>query len=54
MMKRVANGLTNAEVAEELYISPRTVGQHLRNIYGKIGVNNSIEATRFAVDHRLV
>jgi DNA-binding NarL/FixJ family response regulator len=32
----VADGLTNPQVAERLYLSPRTVGQHLRSIYRKL------------------
>ncbi len=50
----VANGLTDAEVAERLFISPRTVGQHLRSIYGKLEVTSRAGATRYAVQHQLV
>jgi DNA-binding CsgD family transcriptional regulator len=50
VLQQVARGLTDAEIAEELYISPRTVSQHLRNSYNKLGVNNRAEATRFAVE----
>lgn len=50
----VADGLTDAEVAERLYLSPRTVGQHLRSIYNKLGLNSRTAATRFAVEHQLV
>jgi len=36
----VASGLTNPQVAEQLFISPRTVQNHLRSIYAKVGVHN--------------
>ncbi len=36
----VASGLTNPQVAEKLFISPRTVQNHLRSIYAKVGVHN--------------
>ena len=54
VLRLVAEGLTNPEVAEQLYLSPRTVGQHLRNIYNKLGVNTRAAATRLAVEHELV
>ena len=50
----VAQGMTDAHVAEQLVISPRTVNGHLRSIYSKIGVTSRSAATRFAVDHHLV
>lgn len=50
----MAQGLTDAEVADQLYLSPRTVGQHLRSIYNKLGVNSRAAATRFAVERGLV
>jgi len=49
----VAQGLTDASVAAQLYISPRTVSQHLRSIYAKLGVSSRAGATRFAVEHAL-
>jgi DNA-binding CsgD family transcriptional regulator len=49
----VAQGLTDAQVAEQLFISPRTVGVHLSSIYNKLGVSSRVEATRFAVTHGL-
>ena len=54
VLRRVARGLTYAEIAQELIISPHTVNAHLRTIYGKLGVSSRSAATRFAVEHHLV
>jgi DNA-binding CsgD family transcriptional regulator/tetratricopeptide (TPR) repeat protein len=53
VLRLVAQGLTDGAVAERLFISPRTVSQHLRSIYGKLDVSSRAAATRFAVEHRL-
>jgi predicted ATPase/DNA-binding CsgD family transcriptional regulator/transcriptional regulator with XRE-family HTH domain len=53
VLRLVATGLTNAEVARRLVISPRTVNAHLNAIYGKLGVTTRSAATRFALDHHL-
>ena len=50
----VASGMTSAQVAKELFISPNTVNRHLHSIYGKLGVSSRAAATRFAAEHRLV
>lgn len=44
----VAEGLTNGEVAERLYISPRTAGVHVSNILGKLAVSTRTEAAAWA------
>jgi len=49
----VAQGMTNAQVAERLFLSPRTVNAHLNSIYHKLGVSSRSAATRFAVEHGL-
>jgi non-specific serine/threonine protein kinase len=54
VLRLVAQGLTNAEVAEKLFISSRTVGWHLGSIYRKLGFSSRTEATRFAVEHGLL
>ncbi|HET8628937.1 MAG TPA: AAA family ATPase [Thermomicrobiales bacterium] len=53
VLRLVAQGLTDAQVAERLFLSPRTVGQHLRSVYTKLGVSSRLAATRFALDHGL-
>jgi DNA-binding NarL/FixJ family response regulator len=54
VLRLVARGRTDAEAAEELFISPRTASQHLRNAYNKLGVSNRAEATRVAVEAGIV
>lgn len=49
----VARGLTNAQVAEALFLSARTVNWHLTTIYGKLGVRSRTQATRWAHEHGL-
>jgi non-specific serine/threonine protein kinase len=50
----VAEGLTNAQVAQRLFLSPRTVQRHLNSIYHKLGVSSRTAATRFAMEHGLL
>jgi predicted ATPase/DNA-binding CsgD family transcriptional regulator len=50
----VAEGLTDAEVAERLVVSIRTVHAHLRSIYRKLDVRTRSAATRYALQHDLV
>jgi predicted ATPase/class 3 adenylate cyclase/DNA-binding CsgD family transcriptional regulator/predicted Ser/Thr protein kinase len=54
VLRLVATGLTDAQVAEQLVISPRTVNGHLRSIYSKINVTSRSAATRYAVDQHLI
>jgi DNA-binding CsgD family transcriptional regulator len=54
VLRLVAQGLTDAEVAERLFLSPRTVSQHLRSVYNKLGVGSRTAAMRFAVEQGLV
>ena len=54
VLKLVAQGMTDPRIAEELYISPRTVNAHLRSVYHKIGSSTRAEATRFALEHDLL
>jgi len=53
VLRLVAAGLGNAEIAEQLFLSPRTVKAHITNIYAKIGVRHRAAATQFALHHHL-
>lgn len=50
----LAKGLTNAEIAEEMFVSTRTITTHLSNIFGKMEVNNRSHAVSLAMQHGLV
>jgi predicted ATPase/DNA-binding CsgD family transcriptional regulator len=54
VLRLVATGLTNAEVAEKLFLSSRTVDWHLSSIYRKLGLHSRTEASRFASEHGLL
>jgi DNA-binding NarL/FixJ family response regulator len=54
VLRLVAEGLTDAEVGERLFISPRTVGAHMRSIFSKLNVNSRAAAARIAGEQRLV
>jgi DNA-binding NarL/FixJ family response regulator len=49
----LAEGLTNAQIADRLVISLATVKTYLSTIYTKIGVPSRTAAMRFLIDHRL-
>ena len=44
----VAQGATNREVAERLFLSPYTVNAHLRHVFAKLGIRSRVELTRLA------
>ncbi len=50
VLRLVAQGMTDRQVAEQLFLSPRTINQHLRSIYNKLGVSSRAAATHFAVE----
>jgi DNA-binding CsgD family transcriptional regulator len=54
VLQLVARGLSNKEIAERLVISPKTVGNHVEHIYGKIECSNRAAAGLFAMRHGLL
>ena len=45
----LAEGMTNAQLAEALFISERTANRHVSNVFTKLGVHNRTQAARVAV-----
>lgn len=54
ILKKVASGLTNNEIGEELGISPRTVQTHRTNLMAKLDLKNTADLVRLAVSRGLV
>lgn len=54
VLRLVARGLSNKEVGARLFLSARTVGNHLAHIYEKAGVRTRAAAALFAVQHELI
>jgi DNA-binding CsgD family transcriptional regulator len=52
VVRLVADGLTNREVAERLYVSPHTVNGHLRHAFEKLDINSRVALTRIAAGTR--
>jgi DNA-binding CsgD family transcriptional regulator len=48
VVELVAEGLTNREAADRLYVSPHTVNSHLRHVFSKLGINSRVELARVA------
>ncbi len=51
---QIASGLSNKEIGEKLFISPRTVDTHRTNLMKKLGVNNVAGVVRFAFQNGLI
>lgn len=54
IIQLIAEGKTNAVIAEQLFISTHTVNTHRKNIMAKLGVNNTAAIVMYAVKYRLV
>jgi len=54
VLRLLASGKTNRHIAEELFISEKTVARHVSNIFDKLGVSNRSAATAWAYEHNLI
>ena len=54
VLRLLARGLTNKQIAAQLVISPKTVGNHVEHIYAKTGASNRAGAGLFAMQHGLL
>ncbi len=54
MLRLVAAGNRNREIADSLVISEKTVARHLTNIFAKLGVSSRAAATSYAYEHDLI
>ena len=54
MLRLVAAGKTNRAIADELYISEKTVARHVSNIFNKLGVSSRAGATALAYQRHLI
>jgi HD-GYP domain-containing protein (c-di-GMP phosphodiesterase class II) len=54
VLRLLAHGLTNREMAKRLWIAEKTVGHHIQHIYHKIGVSTRAAATLFVLQHDLL
>lgn len=54
ILQQTASGLTNNQIAEALFISPKTVRKHIENIYQKLHVHNRVEAVNVALRDKLI
>ena len=53
VLRLLAGGLTDVQVAKKLVLSPRTIHAHISSIYSKLGVTSRSAATRYAIEHHL-
>jgi NarL family two-component system response regulator LiaR len=54
VLRAMATGVTNKEIADTLFISEQTVKNHASNIFAKLGVETRVEAVLYALRHGLV
>ena len=54
VLRLVAAGRTNRDIAAELYLSQKTVARHLSNIFAKVGVSSHVGATAYAFENHIV
>jgi DNA-binding NarL/FixJ family response regulator len=54
VLRLLATGLTNKQIARRLHLSPRTAEHHVQDIYTRLGVSSRAPAALFAMEHNLL
>ncbi|MFL5809140.1 MAG: response regulator [Flavisolibacter sp.] len=54
ILAMIAEGFTNPEIAEKLFVSSSTVDSHRKNLLAKLNVKNTASLVKFAMDHHLI
>ena len=54
VLRLIAEGKTNSEIGDKLFISPRTVDTHRRNILQKLNLHSAVQLTRYAHKHGII
>jgi DNA-binding NarL/FixJ family response regulator len=54
ILELIAEGYTNPQIAEKIFLSPFTVDSHRKNLLAKLNVKNTAMLIRFAVEHKLI
>jgi DNA-binding NarL/FixJ family response regulator len=54
VLRLLARGLSNKAIAEQLVVSPKTIGTHVEHIYAKIGASSRTQASLFAMQNGLL
>ena len=54
VLRLIADGHSNPQIAAQLVIAPGTVGRHVSNLLAKTGLSNRVDLTRYAIEHGLL
>lgn len=54
VLELIAEGYTNPQIAEKIFLSPFTIDSHRKNLLAKLDVKNTAMLIRFAVEHKLI
>lgn len=54
IMLALCKGLSNSEIAREMFISPKTVDNHKQHIFTKIGIHNTVQLVTYAVRNKII
>jgi len=54
VLQMIAEGLTNPQIAEKLFVSQSTVDSHRKSVMTKIGVKNTASLLKFCVENELI